>query len=344
MRVIKKVESTSIGRTRIKNDDGLYVGENFAAVIDGVSNKSSIIIDGKTINIADIIVDAMKKIDRPTAPVYAKELNLEEFTRAINMYIRKFSEKYDISLEKNKLEATAAVYSKFYNQIWLIGDCRAVYDGKTIENELRVDELYASIRLEIIKRLMKAGYTEDFIFREDVSKDIIQHPETCAKYFTDAETINSIKSYIKNQMYQALLDTGFSDQEIEEEHLLKKFSNPRILQEYVKNNPNAKTYGYSVLNGIYTPIENCRLEQLSDNVKSIRLSTDGFPMSILTKAEDMGDAIRMNRRLAWSDPISIKKNIGVHNSVPRGDGKIAFDDETAVDIEIRNIKERDDER
>ena len=204
--------------------------------------------------------------------------------------------------------------------------------------------LYASIRLEIVRKLLEAGYTEDFIFREDVSGEIIKYPEICTKYISDEGAIYSIKSCIKNQMYQALLDTGFSKQEIEDNNLLKKFSNPRLLQEYVKNNPNAKTYGYSVFNGIYTPVENCKVGQLPETVKKIRLSTDGFPMSILTKAQDMGEAIRMNRRLAWSDPISIKKNYGIHNSVPRGDGHIAFDDETAVDLEIRDIKERDDER
>ena len=344
MQVIRKIESTSIGKTRIKNDDGLYVGDNFAAVIDGVSNKSSIVVDGRKINIADIIVDSIKKIDRPTAPVYAKEMNLEEFTRAINMYIKKFSEIHNISLDKNKLEATAAIYSKFYNQIWLVGDCRAVYDGKTIDNELRVDELYATIRLEIIRRLIESGYTKEEIFQEDVSEEIIKFPETCEKYFKNKHVIDEIKTYIKNQMHQALIDTGFSEQEIEDENLLKRFSNPRLLQDYVKNNPNANTYGYSVFNGIYTPVKNCKIEQLPDSVKRIRLSTDGFPMSILTKAQDMGEAIRMNRRLAWSDPISIDKNYGIHNSVPRGDGKIAFDDETAIDIEIKNVKERDDER
>ena len=38
MRVIKNIESTSIGKSRIKNDDGNYIGENFASVIDGVSS------------------------------------------------------------------------------------------------------------------------------------------------------------------------------------------------------------------------------------------------------------------------------------------------------------------
>ena len=345
MRVIRNIESTSIGKTRKKNDDGMYIGENFAAVIDGVSSKSFIYVDSEKVNIADIIVDAIKKIDRPTAPVYAKELNLEEFTRAVNMYIKKFCDAHDVSLTEHKLEATAAIYSKFYNQIWLVGDCRAVYDGQTIDNELKADDLYAEIRLEIIKSLLSQGYTKEDLFREDVSSEMIKYPETRAKFISDKNEVDRLNEVINQKMHQALLDAGFTEKEIEDDNLLKKYIHPQLLQEYAKNNPNAKLYGYSVFNGIYTPIENCKIVDLPENVKNIRLSTDGFPMKILTNAQDMGEAIRMNRMLAFSDPISIKQNYGIHNSVPRGDGKIAFDDETAIDIRIDRVKEeRDDER
>ena len=53
------------------------------------------------------------------------------------MYIKKYCEKHSISLKEHKLEATGAIYSKYHNQIWLVGDCRAVYDGHKIDNELK---------------------------------------------------------------------------------------------------------------------------------------------------------------------------------------------------------------
>lgn len=344
MRKIIKMESTSIGKTRKKNDDGLYVGENFVAVIDGVSSKSSIEIEGRKVNIADIIVEAIKKIDRWNAPTYAKTMNIEEFTRAINMYIKKFCGLHNVSLTENKLEATAAIYSKYYNQIWLVGDCRAVYDGKTIDNELKADDLYAEIRYEIIKSLLKHGYTEKDIFKDDISKEIIKYPMKYIEYVKDEKEAERINSFVKETMNKALLDTGFTQEEIDSNNLLEKYIHPQILQEYAKNNPHAGEYGYSVFNGIYTPIENCKVEQLPENVKRIRLSTDGFPMIILKNAKDMGKAIRANRGLSEVDPTSIKVNYGIHNSVERGDGNLAFDDETAVDIRIDNVIERDDER
>ena len=114
------------------------------------------------------------------------------------------------------------------------------------------------------------------------------------------------------------------------------------MQEYVKNNSNARGYGYSVFNGIYTPVENCVVEDLPSNVKTIRLSTDGFPMEILKSSNDLGTAIMKNRNLAKIDPISIDKNYGIHNSVIQDrEGHFAFDDESAVEIRIeeKNIIE-----
>ena len=338
MRIIKNIESTSVGKTRIKNDDGIYIGTNFAAVIDGVSSKSSIIVNGKKVRIADIIIDAIKKIDNDNAPKYAKEFDLDEFLKIINMYISKYCEKFGISLKDNKLEATGAIYSKYNNQIWIIGDCRAVYDGKQITNDLEADELYTKIRIEIINSLLKQGYTIQDIFENDVSVDIINNPDTCTEYIQDEKEANRIKEFIKDQMHMALLETGFDEEQIISENLLSTFYKPQILQEYSKNNPNAKKYGYSVFNGIYTPTKWCKVESLPDKVKKIKLSTDGFPIDILNYSKDLGQAIRRNKKLTKIDPISIKENIGIHNSVIKNEEYIMNDDESAIDIMIEEVK------
>ena len=343
MRVIKNVESTSVGKTRTKNDDGIFIGKNFAAVFDGVSTKSAVFIEGKKIRVADIIIQALKTIDGEDAPSYAKELDLNEFLQIINMYIKKYCDKYNISLTDNKLEATGAIYSKYHNQIWIVGDCKAVYNGKTIENDLKADELYTELRLEIINSLFKEGYTPQDIFENDFSEIIIDDPEKCSQYIKSKDEVNRIKAFIKNKMHQALLDTGFTEEQIIEENLLQRFYKPKILQEYAKNNPEARDYGYSVFNGIYTPVKYCKVEELPDDVGSIRLSTDGFPTDILKKSRDLGMAIRRNRILTKTDPISIKENLGIHNSsIQDKSNHLAFDDESAIEIRIEEERESEE--
>lgn len=341
MRVIKNIESTSIGNTRIKNDDGIFIGENFAAVFDGVSTKSAIVKDGKKIRIADIIIEAMKTIDSKNAPTFAKELTLNEFLQIINMYIKKYCHENSISLKDYKLESTGAIYSKYHNQIWLVGDCRAVYDGKTVENELKVDDLYTEMRMEVLKALFREGYAKEDIFREDISHIIIKNPQKCSEYIKDKSEAERIKKYIEEKMYYALLEAGFTAEQIQSESLLKRFYNPIVFQEYVKNNPNAKTYGYSVFNGINTPVQNCKVVDLPDSVKTIRLSTDGFPLDVLKKSKDLGAAIRKNRYLSQLDPIGINPP-SIHNcAIQDREGHLAFDDESAIEIRIeeKNIED-----
>ena len=339
MKKIRYIESTTIGKTRIKNDDGMYIGKNYVAVIDGVSTKSFVMVDGKKVRIADIIIKAMKKIDAKSAPTYAKKFELDEFLKIVNMYIKKYCDKHDISLKDNKLEATGAIYSRYLNQIWLVGDCRAVYDGNIVVNDLAADDLYTTIRVEIIKSLLKHGYTKQDIFEHDISKDIIDNPSVCNKYIKDKEEVERLLKFIQDEMHLALLETGFEEEQIVKEDLLSKYYKPQILQEYAKNNPNAKKYGYSVFNGIYTPVEKCKIEDLPYETKRIRLSTDGFPIDILKYSKDLGQAIVRNRVLAQTDPISIKDNIGIHNSVVKNEEYIMNDDETAVDIEIIELEE-----
>lgn len=345
-RVIRNVESTSVGKTTGHNDDDIYIGENFAAVIDGVSNKSSVIVNGKKIKVANIITEALRKIDKKTTPGYAKTLTAEEFLAYINMYIRKYCQNIGIDITAYSLEATGAIYSKYHNQIWLIGDCGAVYDGNAISNELKIDYIYALLRVDIIKELLQAGYTIEGLIQDDVSKEIINNPQSITEYVSDTDLANKITKHIQTTMYRTLLECGFSEDEIITQGLLQKYYSPRELQEYLKNNVNAGEYGYAIFNGIRTPVENCRVESLPENVRNIRLSSDGFPIKVLKESRDLGQAIRSIRKLAAKDPLSINENMGVRPALrqSRRDNVLAIDDASAVVINIEYEKERDDER
>lgn len=345
-RKIKNVESTSIGKTTGHNDDGIYIGENFAAVFDGVSTKSTVEANGKKVKIANIIVEALGKIDRPSAPVYAKTLTFEEFVEYINMYIRKYCENTNISLQKTPLESTGAIYSKYHNQIWIVGDCRAIYDGKIITNELEIDEVYANLRVKIINELLDSGYTEEQLLEEDISKKIIANPQEISQYISDEKLAARISNYISSTMHRALLECGFTEEDIKEKRLLEKYDNPRKLQQYLKNNPNVGKYGYAVFNGINTATENCICQNLPERVRNIKLFSDGFPVKALRNNADLGYAIRKIRRLANTDPLSIKENKAVKAAIRQShrDNKLAIDDASAVNIAIEYVEERDDER
>lgn len=309
-RRITNFETVSVGKRNGQNNEGMYVGENFVAVIDGVSNSSKIDINGKHIEIADIITEAIKKIDRPEAPRYAKTLKFDDFVQYINLYIRKYCEKINYPLAEKPLEATGAIYSKYYNQIWLVGDCRAICDGKIIQNELKIDEVFTKLRIELTNLLLQQGYTEEeLIGGSEKERAILKKPELVFEYIKDKEKATQFIQYMKNTMYETLLECGFSKEDIAKQNLLEKYYTPTELQKYLKNNPNTKGgYGYSVFNGTYTEIKNCKCENLSGNVKQIKLSSDGIAIDTLNKSKDLGQVIRTIRRQAESDKLSIGEN------------------------------------
>ena len=338
-RVIKHIESFSAGKKQGHNDDNFYIGKDFVAVIDGVSNRSSVEVDGKQIKIAQIITEAIRKMDRPGAPVYAKTLSFEECVKFINLYIKDYLEKYGLNDQVGKMEATGVFYSRFHNQIWLVGDCKAIYDGKVAQNPLRIDEVVVDIRLKLVETLLSVGYSEEDLMEDDISLKIIKEPSSLTDYISNPELVAEIEAFRTEKIKQALRECGFSEDEIEAEGLIQKYYNPRDLQQVLKNNPDMGPMGYAVFNGIYTETRNCKVVNLPRDVKEIRMFSDGFPVDALNNNKDLGYAVRKIRRRAKHDKLSIRGNRAVHNSVRYSRMKnrkveYAIDDASAVVIRI----------
>ena len=84
-------------------------------------------------------------------------------------------------------------------------------------------------------------------------------------------------------------------------------------------------------------LENCKQIQLPENVKEIRLSTDGVPVDVLKNGKDAGAIIRATRSRAKKDPLGINP-IEIHGSAMQAPNfkvnTMAWDDATAVIIKF----------
>ena len=81
------------------------------------------------------------------------------------------------------------------------------------------------------------------------------------------------------------------------------------------------------------------VEQLPDDIHTIKLFSDGFSIDSLTKDSDVGAALRTMWTKAKEDPLSLKENKATHPSKPYSNlaaEERATDDRSAVIIEIRN--------
>jgi len=156
-----------------------------------------------------------------------------------------------------------------------------------------------------------------------------------------------VENYRDMRIRQALLECGFTETMIELNNLVKKYYNPRDLQQYVKNNPNVGPFGYAIFNGIKTETKNCKVVTLPENVKTIKMFSDGFPVTALKK--DIGYAVRSIRKEAKNDILSIGNNSATHNAVryskrPNRDEEYSIDDATAIIIGIEDdTREKNEE-
>lgn len=178
-------------------EDGICVTKDFVAVIDGVSSQSEYKYQNKKLGkiICDILLEAIPKLDN--------RLDCYQTIDFLNAYIFNYYKEYGI-LEKisddvaNQPSASVIMYSKYYNQIWLIGDCMALYGDTIIENKLEVDELYTKIRTMTIEYLLATGYTEEQLLENDIAKKFVQN-------------LSKRQPYIRNKIYNSKYDYAVID-------------------------------------------------------------------------------------------------------------------------------------
>lgn len=116
------------------------------AVIDGVTSKSDFTYHGKTTGkiAAEVVKHAIGKLKRQD--------NLADLLSLVNQEIKKSYQEIDFPYSKKEkgLQAVCAVYSDFYREIWLIGDCQVAVDNQIYLNPKKSDTILADMRSLIL--------------------------------------------------------------------------------------------------------------------------------------------------------------------------------------------------
>src|SRR5690625_1527764 len=172
---IKVVETSNVGKRNDSNlcEDLFVVNENYVAVIDGATNISGRVIKGKTPGrlIAEII---QKTIDG-----LPWDVTLEELIAIINSKMREIYKELDILneiLEYAWLTPAASliIYSHYYEEVWQIGDCQCLIDGRHYLNEKKVDNVIAEARSLFLEAELKRGKTIDDLLENDPSEVYVE--------------------------------------------------------------------------------------------------------------------------------------------------------------------------
>ena len=150
---MKIIESSIIGKKSPEAcEDGMVVTDDFIAVIDGSTSKTPKHLNPDMKNGKY----AMMLISEYIQEELKADASVDEFCQGVTAYIyNKVYEKLGVEERlkehpEERLTASAILYSRTRNEVWMVGDCQAIIDGKLYENGKPYEEKIARKRVELI--------------------------------------------------------------------------------------------------------------------------------------------------------------------------------------------------
>lgn len=152
---MKVIESKIEGKKSSEScEDGLVVTADFIAVIDGSTSKTPHHLSPDMKNGRYAMVLISEYIQHELKP----ESTVEDFCEGVTSYIyNKVYRQQGIEEQmqahpEERLTASAILYSKAKNEVWMVGDCQAIIDGKLYENNKPFEDIVARRRVELIRQ------------------------------------------------------------------------------------------------------------------------------------------------------------------------------------------------
>lgn len=132
----------------------MVVTDDFIAVIDGSTSKTPKHLNPDMKNGRY----AMMLISEYIREELKADASVDDFCQGVTAYIyNKVYEKLGVEERlkehpEERLTASAILYSRTRNEVWMVGDCQAIIDGKLYENGKPYEEKIARKRVELIEQ------------------------------------------------------------------------------------------------------------------------------------------------------------------------------------------------
>lgn len=152
---MKIIESSIIGKKSPEAcEDGMVVTDDFIAVIDGSTSKTPKHLnpDMKNGRYAMVLISEYIREELKA------DASVDDFCQGVTAYIyNKVYEKLGVEERlkehpEERLTASAILYSRTRNEVWMVGDCQAIIDGKLYENGKPYEQEIARKRVELIEQ------------------------------------------------------------------------------------------------------------------------------------------------------------------------------------------------
>lgn len=170
---MKIIETFLLGKQNNPNtcEDGLAIGKNLIAVIDGVTSKGEVTYDGKKSGCyaKDLLVEYLLKDD-------VAQLPKEELFNMLSNIVRDASDSYPEMLSAiEPPKANVIIYNNLYGEIWKYGDCQCAINGHVYRQEKEIDVLHGKLRAMWLETELLSGKTMENISEKDVGREFILH-------------------------------------------------------------------------------------------------------------------------------------------------------------------------
>lgn len=166
--VIEQFTQAKTGN-EVDNEDKVVITDYFVAVIDGMTplNKSLYSWVSPAKLCTELLADCIRG--------FSSTVTCSEAVAQLTDYVKGYYEKNDILEEvytfpHKRMGANIIIYSHKRQEIWFVGDCHCLIDGRHITNEKLVDTLLAAMRSSIIREYLLTCDILDLL-NEDLSSN-----------------------------------------------------------------------------------------------------------------------------------------------------------------------------
>ena len=154
-----------------KSEDGIVITNDFIAVVDGSTSKSTRQVSRFSSNGRYAMKLVAKCIEHLPANASCHHFCIEvTHSLASATYGSWFSTRRQLPDPVDRLAASAVVFSRLRREIWMVGDCQCLVNGQLFENPKPHEAMLAAKRANIIRR---SSDKEQFLVHDTAREAII---------------------------------------------------------------------------------------------------------------------------------------------------------------------------
>lgn len=150
-------------------EDVLVLGRDFIAAIDGVTSKACPLIAGRSGG--RFAADVCARVVAGFAADITARQAIHAVTEALSHALA--AEDVDLPDTGERPSCVFALYSRARREIWRVGDCPVMADGKFYDGGKEIDDLTSSARAVVLEMARCRGMSDEDLLRDDPGRAFI---------------------------------------------------------------------------------------------------------------------------------------------------------------------------